>query len=131
MITTQLIPVATATSQEMLVEITERVCHPFCINATAQPSASVVFTVGTARVVNSNAIVPVTAKVTVVTPDAQSGSLAKTQVFTETFDIAFEAATTNAVTLVPGADIVVTPARVKCCVANGVKLITTLTATIA
>lgn len=131
MITTNVIPLATATAQELVVEITEQTCRQFCINNTSQPSASVVFSVASVRVLNGNAIATINAVVTVVTPNQSACGCAKAQLFTESFEVAFNATTANTVTLAVGDDVVVDPAYVKCCRANGVKLTTTLTATIA
>lgn len=131
MISTRIIPVATATEQELLVEITEGVCKPFCAISGVTPAASVAFTQGAVRVVDGNAIVPITATVTVVSPNCKSCGCAETQVFTEQFSLAFTATATNAITLTPGTQVEVQPASVKCCKARGVKITTTLTATIA
>lgn len=129
MIQARIIPVATATTQELLVEITESVCRAYCVGGV-QPFASVSFEAGTASLVNGNAVVPIVARVTVMTPTDACGC-AKTQVFTERFNLAFEATGTNTVTLAQGTDTIVDPAYVRCCKARGVRLTTTLTATIA
>lgn len=130
MIQTRIIPVATATQQEMLVEITESVCHPYPATGN-QPSALVEFTTGASRVINGTVITTVLASVTIVTPDASQCGHATTQVLTERFDIAFEATGTNTVTLTPGTSVIIEPSNVKCCKARGVRIITTLTAAIA
>lgn len=130
MIITRLIPVATATVQRLLIEATERTCRTYCVNGK-KPSASVLFTTGAPRVVDGVAITPIIATITVVTPNAKGCGCAHTQVFTETFDIAFTATGTNTVTLVPGAVVLVDPADTNCCKARAVKIITTVTATIA
>ena len=130
MIQTRIIPVATATTQELLVEITEAVCKPYCVNSSNQPTASVSFEVGTAQLINGSTVVPIVAKVTVLSPYKDCGC-ATPQVYTERFDIAFESTGTNTVTLAEGASTSVTPAYVRCCKARGVRIVTTLTATIA
>ena len=130
MITTRIIPVATATSQELLVEITEQVCRPYCVGSN-QPAATVAFSTGTPTLINGNTIVPVTATVTIVSPSPKSCGCAHTQVIAERFDLAFESTGTNTVTLAPGTTVNVVPANIKCCQAHAVKLTTTLTATIA
>lgn len=130
MITTRIIPVATATSQELLVEITEPTCRPFCVGGI-QPSATVAFTAGSPTLLNGNAIVPIVATITIVTPSDKACGCAHTQVFTEKFDLAFEATATNAVTIAAGANNLVVPTNIKCCQARAIKLTTTLTATIA
>lgn len=130
MIQTRIIPVATATEQEFLVEITENVCKAYCVGGTL-PVSTVEFVAGAAQVVNGNAIVPIVAKVIVATPNSNGCGCAHTQVFTERFDIAFTATATNAVTLTPGTTVLTDPAYVRCCKARGVRITTTLTATIA
>lgn len=35
--------VVTATSQEFLIEIRERICKPYCVGSTHQPVATVTF----------------------------------------------------------------------------------------
>lgn len=131
MITTSVIPLATATAQELLVEITEQTCRQFCVNSGSQPSASVAFSVASVREINGNAIATINAVVTVVTPNQSPCGCAKTQIFTESFDVAFNATATNAVTLAAGDEVITVPAYLKCCRAGGVKVSTTLTATIA
>ena len=131
MIDTRVIPVSTATSQELLVEITERVCSPYCTSGM-MPSATVTFQQGETRLINGNAVATITAQVTVVTPRGDCGcGCASTQVYGEVFDVAFEATGTNVITLTPGATTVVEPAEVKCCKARSVRLTTTITAAIA
>lgn len=131
MIRTSIIPVATATAQEIAVEATERLCNSFCILGDVRPAATVTFSVGTATVMNSNAIVPITATITVTSPKCSNNGCAHTQVFTEHFSLAFEATGANLVTIVPGATVEVKPAMTQCCKAKAVTVVTTLTATIA
>lgn len=114
----------------MLVEITENVCRPYCPTGN-MPAAAVEFSVGPVQVINGTAIAPVVAKVTIISPNERGCGCATTQVLTESFNIAFEATGTNTITLAAGASTIVMPAYVKCCKARGVKLTTTLTATIA
>lgn len=130
MITTKIIPLATADSQELLVEAVEKVCRTYCVNGV-MPSASIAFTLGTTKVLGGNAITPVTATVTVVTPSCNGCGCAHTQVFTETFDVAFNETGSNVVTIVPGTATVVEPAGVTCCKAHSVKVTTSLTVSIA
>lgn len=133
MITVRQIPPAAAAddAQELLVEITENVCRPYLVNSSIQPVATVTFETGTVKPLNDNVVVPLIARVTIVTPNPRGCGCAKTQIFTEVIDIGFAAGTTNVVTLAPGDNTIQTPAYVGCCKARGVKLTTTLTATIA
>lgn len=126
MITTRVIPAATATTMELLVEMSEKVCRPFCINSSEMPSGTIAFSAGTPVIINGNAVVTITATATVVSPGANACGCAATQVFTETFDVAFAETTANTIALTPGTTIRVTPTDVKCCKARGVKLTTSL-----
>lgn len=127
MITTRLIPISpsSASTEELLVEITERLCKSFCTLGPAQPTATVTFTAGESIVADNNTIVPITALVTVVSPNEKACGCAHSQVFRETFTIAFN--TTGTVGLEQGNSVIVQPAYTKCCKANGVKILTTVT----
>ena len=134
MINTTIIPAATAsaTTQNVLVEITERMCRKFCAVSSIQPSATVAFSAGQVETVGSVAVVPIIARITIVTPSSKEcGCMASTQVFTERFSLGFTATSTNTVTLTPGAAPLVEPADVKCCKAGAVKVATSLSVTIA
>lgn len=71
----------------------ERLCRSYCINSTIQPQVSVVYTTGTARLVDSTVFIPVRATITVVTQDSVCGCNAHTQLFTENFVVAFQGQT--------------------------------------
>ena len=127
MITTRLIPISpsSASTEELLVEITERVCKPYCTLGSVQPTATVTFTAGTPVVADNNTIVPITAMVTVVSPNEEPCGCAHSQVFYETFTIAFN--TTGTINLEQGNTVIVQPAYTKCCKSKGVKILTTVT----
>lgn len=131
MIQTRVIPVATATEQQILAEITERVCKPYCILGQAQPTATVSFVAGSATVADGIAIFPITALVTVVSPSSQPCGCAHTQVFRETFTLAFTATGTNTLTIAEGTTTIVTPAYANCIKASGVNVTKTFVAAIA
>lgn len=123
---------ATATEQTLLVTLTEKFCNGYCIAGLSKVvSATVSFNSGAVKVINGIAVVPITANVTIVSPNGCNCNCAKTQTFIETFEVPFTATTTNAITLTPGSTVDVLPFNIKCCVANGVKVITTLTVDIA
>lgn len=132
MISVQLIPVATATSQELLVEFSERFCQELDIINIERATAVITFTqAGTTRVINGAAVATIVATLTVTVPVGSCGC-AKPYVYTETFDVAFTATGTNTVALAPGVLNLKYPAHLtKCGKASGVKVTTTLTATIA
>lgn len=131
MIKISVIPASTATAQELLVEITENVCRPYCINSTAKPTGTVTFTIANKRVMGGITLAQIIASVTVVNPSVDGCGCATTQVMTETFEVAFTASGTNVISIVPGLTTLTEPTNVKCCKAKGIKLITTLAATIA
>ena len=131
MITTSVIPAAaaSATTQNLVVEATERLCRSYCVLGTT-PSATMSFKVGTVQTIGTTAIVPII--VTTAITSAQNGcGCAETQVFTETFNVGFTATATNTVTLTPGTSVIVTPANTRCCKAFSCKASTTLGITIA
>lgn len=131
MITTHLIhPVTVAGTQEYLVEVTERLCRKYCQNAGVQPTAAITFEVGPTIVVDNIAKATVTARVSTMTPKCQQCGCAVPQIFTERFDVAFLATAGTKITITPGTDIIVEPAYKGCCAARGVKITTSLTATI-
>lgn len=133
MISVKIIPAAeaSATEQELLVEITEGVCKPFCTLGDTMPTATATFTAGTPRVIDGNAVTTITAVLTIVTPSSKPCGCAMTQVITEKFDLAFTATTANTITLTQGTQSLTDPAQVKCCKAHAVRYTTTLVATIA
>lgn len=132
MIQTHLIhPVTVAGTQEYLVEITERLCRKYCQSASVQPTASVTFEVGPTIFVDNIAKATVTARVSTMTPNCQQCGCAVPQIFTERFDVAFLATAGSNITITAGSDILVEPAYKGCCAARGVKITTSLIATIS
>lgn len=81
-------PVANQLS--VLATFREKLCHPFCIDSSVQPLATLVYSTGTPVLNGTTVFVPVTARITVVTG---SGCNAKTQLFTEQFYVAFQGQT--------------------------------------
>lgn len=130
MIYTSVIPASTATSQELLIDITEKLCRQYCVNEAYKPIVTISFTQGEAVVLNGNAIVPITATITAISP-LHDGKCVSPEVYTERFEVAFDATATNVTTLTAGADSIVTPAYVTGCKARGFHLTTTLTIAIA
>lgn len=82
-------PVANQLS--ILATYREKLCQPFCITSSIQPSATVVYSTGTPVLNGTTVFVPVTARVTIVTPGC--GCNAKTQLCTENFYVAFQGQT--------------------------------------
>lgn len=81
-------PVANQLS--ILATFREKLCHPFCINSSVQPLATVQYSSGAPVLNGTTVFVPITARLTVVTG---SGCNAKTQLFTEQFYVAFQGQT--------------------------------------
>lgn len=81
-------PVANQLS--ILATFREKLCHPFCIDSSVQPLATLVYSTGTPVLSGTTVFVPVTARITIVTG---SGCNAKTQLFTEQFYVAFQGQT--------------------------------------
>ena len=82
-------PVANQVS--LLATFREKLCQPFCIDSSVQPSATVVYSSGTPILNGTTVFVPITARITIVTPGC--GCNAKTQLFTEQFYVAFQGRT--------------------------------------
>ena len=79
-------PVANQVS--LLLNFREKLCQPFCIDSSIQPTGTVEYTVGTLQLNGTTVFVPVTARVQVIMPTV-CGCNAKTQLFTEQFYVAF------------------------------------------
>lgn len=82
-------PVANQLS--ILATFKEKLCQPFCINSSVQPSATLEYSTGTPILNGSTVFVPVTARLTIVTKGC--GCSAKTQLFTEQFYVSFQGQT--------------------------------------
>ena len=123
---------ASATTQQIAVEVIVNLCKCTCVNSNELLGGNVNFSAGTPAVINGVAIVPITVTGTIVMAgDGCNCCASRTRSFSETFDIAFTATATNTVTLTPGGAINVAYTGVKCCHTNKAKLISTLTASIA
>lgn len=74
-----------------LITFREKLCHPFCIDSSIQPLATLEYTAGTPVLNGTTVFVPITARITIVTKGC--GCNAKTQLFTEQFYVAFQGQT--------------------------------------
>ena len=83
-------PVANQVS--FLATFKEKLCRPFCVDSTVQPSVTITYTTGTPRIVGTTVFVRVKAVISIVT---QSGCCcnAKTHIYTEIFEVAFQGIT--------------------------------------
>lgn len=131
MIKFSIIPAATATQQELLVEIEENLCKPVCVDSSLKPVMTVTFETGPVTVLDENAIVPVKARIMILTPSNCPNGCAHPQVLTESFDVGFPATATNAITLATGDQVKTELTHVKCRKARSIKLTTSLTLSIA
>lgn len=84
---------ATANTLNVLATFKERLCWKFSVNATTQPTATVAYTTGTPRFNGNTVFVPITAQITITTPSNSCGCNPHVQVFTETFEVAFQGQT--------------------------------------
>lgn len=82
---------AVANQLPLLVNYKEKLCRAICVNSTAQPQVTIVYTHGTPTLNGSTVFVPMTAVITIVTPGC--GCKATTQLFTEKFVAAFQGQT--------------------------------------
>lgn len=82
---------AVANQLPLLVNYKEKLCRAICVNSTAQPQVTIVYTYGTPTLNGSTVFVPMTAVITVVTPGVCCK--ATTQLFTEKFVAAFQGQT--------------------------------------
>lgn len=125
----------TATSQVLTVDLTERLCAPYCVLSSIQPSVDVVYSIDDTNLVGTVLYVTIKAQGTVTyVPKNGSSCCPKTKVFTEYFTTSFAAATSGTTVSVAQSSGSVSPAYVNCCnVACGIsaKNVVTVTATTA
>ena len=112
--------VAPAANQlRVLAVFKEKLCKSYCVDSTVQPQTTLTYKNGTPRLVGTTIFIPITATISVVVPNGCCN--ASTQIFTETFVVAFQGysglPTTVTVTNL-GRD--VQPSCVRCGCAHGV-----------
>lgn len=122
-----------AAAQSYAAELTEKLCQPYCVNASIQPVVDVTYTIDDTSLVVTTLYVTVKAQGTVdYVPRCGSPCNPKSKIFTEYFTVAFTGATAaTTATLVQAAGIV-KPAYVNCFnVACGISALNTVTITVA
>ena len=122
-----------AAAQSYAVELTEKLCQQYCVNASIQPVVDVTYTIDDTSLVGTTLYVTVKAQGTVnYVPKCGHPCNPKSKIFTEYFTVAFTGATAaTTVTLVQAAGIV-KPAYVNCFnVACGISALNTVTITVA
>jgi hypothetical protein len=122
-----------AAAQSYAAELTEKLCQPYCVNASIQPVVDVTYTIDDTSLVGTTLYVTVKAQGTVnYVPKCGHPCNPKSKIFTEYFTVAFTGATAaTTATLVQAAGIV-KPAYVNCFnVACGISALNTVTITVA
>lgn len=122
-----------AAVQSYAAELTEKLCQPYCVNASIQPVVDVTYTIDDTSLVGTTLYVTVKAQGTVnYVPKCGHPCNPKSKIFTEYFTVAFTGATAaTTATLVQAAGIV-KPAYVNCFnVACGISALNTVTITVA
>ena len=122
-----------AAEQSYAAELTEKLCQPYCVNASIQPVVDVTYTIDDTSLVGTTLYVTVKAQGTVnYVPKCGHPCNPKSKIFTEYFTVAFTGATAaTTATLVQAAGLV-KPAYVICFnVACGISALNTVTITVA
>lgn len=123
----------TATSQVLTVDLTERLCDPYCVLSSIQPSVNVVYSIDDTNLVGTILYVTVKAQGTATyVPKSGSSCCPKTKVFTEYFTTSFAGATSASSASITQASGSVSPAFVNCYnVACGISALNVVTVSIA
>lgn len=123
----------TATEQVYTADLTERLCKPYCVNASIQPSVDVVYSIEDTTLAGTILYVKVKAQGTVTyVPKCGSACCPSQKVFTEYFTVSFAGATSASTTTLTQASGVVQPAYVNCFnVACGISALNVVTLTLA
>ena len=120
-----------ATSQVFTADLTERLCKPYCVLSSIQPSVNVVYTIDDTQLVGSELYVTVKAQGTVTyVPKNGNPCCPAQKVFTEYFTTSFTGATAASTVTIAQANGVVRPAFVSCFnVACGISALNIVTLT--
>ena len=120
-----------ATSQVYTAELTEKLCKPYCVNSSIQPSVDVTYSIDDTNLVGTNLYVTVKAQGTVTHVSKCGNACCPSQkVFTEYFTTSFTGATSASTVTIEQANGTVNPAFVSCMnVACGISAINVITLT--
>ena len=123
----------TATVQVYTADLTEKLCKPYCVNASIQPSVDVTYSVDDTNLVGGILYVTVKAQGTIdYVPKCGNACNPQSKIFTEYFTVAFQAATAATTATIAQAAGIVKPAFVNCYnVACGITALNTVTITVA
>ena len=122
-----------AAAQSYAAELTEKLCHPYCVNASIQPVVDVTYSIDDQSLVGTTLYVTVKAQGTVdYVPKCGCTCNPQSKIFTEYFTVAFAAATAATTATIAQAAGIVKPAYVNCYnVACGITALNTVTITVA
>lgn len=122
-----------AAAQSYTAELTEKLCQPYCVNASIQPVVDVVYSIDEQNLVGTVLYVTVKAQGTIdYVPKCGCSCNPKSKIFTEYFTVSFAAATAATTATIAQAAGVVKPAYVNCYnVACGITALNTVTITVA
>lgn len=122
-----------AAAQSYAAELTEKLCQPFCVNASIQPVVDVTYTIDETSLVGTTLYVTIKAQGTVeYVPRCGHPCNPKSKIFTEYFTVAFTGATAATTATIAQAAGIVRPAYVNCYnVACGITALNTVTITVA
>lgn len=122
-----------AATQVLTVDLTEKLCAPYCVQGSIQPSVDVTYSVDETNLVGTVLYVTIKAQGTVTyVPKNGNACCPKTKVFTEYFTTSFAGATAASVASVAQANGIVRPSAVNCYnVAMAVSALNTVTITLA
>lgn len=121
----------TATSQVFTADLTERLCKPYCVLSSIQPSVNVVYSIDDTNLVGTDLYVTIKAQGTVTYVSKNGSPCCPSQkVFTEYFTTSFAGATAASTVTVAQANGIVKAAFVNCCnVACGISALNVVTLT--
>ena len=121
----------TATSQVFTADLTERLCKPYCVLSSIQPSVNVVYTIDDTNLVGTDLYVTIKAQGTVTYVSKSGNPCCPSQkVFTEYFTTSFAGATNASTVTIEQASGTVNPYLVNCYnVACGISAINVITLT--
>lgn len=121
----------TATSQVFTADLTERLCKPYCVLSSIQPSVNVVYSIDDTNLVGTDLYVTIKAQGTVTYVSKNGSPCCPSQkVFTEYFTTSFTGATSASSVTIEQANGTVNPAFVSCMnVACGISAINVITLT--
>lgn len=122
----------TATSQVFTADLTERLCKPYCVLSSIQPSVNVVYSIDDTNLVGTDLYVTIKAQGTVTYVSKNGSPCCPLQkVFTEYFTTSFAGATAASTVTVAQANGIVKAAFVSCTnVACGISALNTVTLTL-